>query len=79
MFRRVQGQPNVPAPIEAQNGLAEDFGGLPPVAGLTVTFERGTEFTAYPALRPRLEWTPASHYRPAPLADVAEVCCWATQ
>ena len=36
------------------NGLAEDLGGLPPEARQTVTFDRGTEFAAYPALKTSL-------------------------
>jgi IS30 family transposase len=36
------------------NGLTEDLGGLPPEARQTVTFDRGTEFAAYPALKASL-------------------------
>lgn len=34
--------------------LAEDLGGLPPEARRSVTFDRGTEFAAYPALKTSL-------------------------
>ncbi|WP_299539230.1 IS30 family transposase [Phenylobacterium sp.] len=36
------------------NSLTEDLGGLPPAARRTVTFDRGTEFAAYPALKTSL-------------------------
>jgi transposase, IS30 family len=36
------------------NSLAEDLGSLPPGARRTVTFDRGTEFAAYPALKTSL-------------------------
>ena len=36
------------------NSLAEDLGELPPAARRTVTFDRGTEFAAYPALKTSL-------------------------
>jgi len=36
------------------NSLAEDLGGLLPAARRTVTFDRGTEFAAYPALKTTL-------------------------
>lgn len=36
------------------NGVAEDLGSLPPEARRTITFDRGTEFAAYPALKTSL-------------------------
>ena len=36
------------------NSLAEDLGGLPPAARRSVTFDRGTEFAAYPVLKTSL-------------------------
>lgn len=36
------------------NSLTEDLGGLPPAARRSITFDRGTEFAAYPALKASL-------------------------